>query len=222
MLLFSACSTQIDEDQRLTYVKPAAVGKNVLLVDFTGQRCINCPTASHEIEKIQEQYSADTVIAVGMHSGPLGFRGNAKTVGLSTTTGDNYYRQWNVEYQPQGVIDYLGKSDYTAWGGIVHQQLKQTAPLNIKIDAKTNGTSGSGSVSLEGLDGNIQGKLQLWIVAVNGEAGESVNVKEGETTTINFSTDFAVTWVPRHLWLIAFVYNDRGVLQVKRAAFKAN
>ena len=114
MLLFSACSTQIDEDQRLTYVKPAAVGKNVLLVDFTGQRCINCPTASHEIEKIQEQYSADTVIAVGMHSGPLGFRGNAKTVGLSTTTGDNYYRQWNVEYQPQGVIDYLGKSDYTA------------------------------------------------------------------------------------------------------------
>ncbi len=249
MLLFSACSTQIDEDQRLTYVKPAAVGKNVLLVDFTGQRCINCPTASHEIEKIQEQYSADTVIAVGMHSGPLGFRGNAKTVGLSTTTGDNYYRQWNVEYQPQGVIDYLGKSDYTAWGGIVHQQLKQTAPLNIKIDAKTNGTSGSGSVSLEGLDGNIQGKLQLWIVedsitalqmmpdgttnrnylhmhvfrtAVNGEAGESVNVKEGETTTINFSTDFATTWVPRHLWLIAFVYNESGVLQVKRAAFKAN
>ena len=53
MLLFSACSTQIDEDQRLTYVKPAAVGKNVLLVDFTGQRCINCPTASLEIEKLQ-------------------------------------------------------------------------------------------------------------------------------------------------------------------------
>ena len=64
--------------------------------------------------------------------------------------------------------------------------------------------------------------MHVFRTAVNGEAGESVNVKEGETTTINFSTDFAATWVPRHLWLIAFVYNESGVLQVKRAAFKGD
>lgn len=248
ILLFSACSTQIDENQRFTYVKPTAVGKNVLLVDFTGQRCVNCPKATEEIEKIQKLYSADTVIAVGMHSGPLGFRGNAKAVGLSTTTGDNYYRQWNIEYQPQGVIDYLGKSDYTVWAGIVHERLQKTAPVDISLEACMDGTTGSGKVSLMALDGNVQGKLQLWIVedsitalqlmpdgsanrnylhmhafraAVNGEAGEAVNVKEGETVSVSFSTNFDASWNPRHLWIIAFVYNEQGVLQVKRTAFKA-
>ena len=39
-LAFMACS-HIDEDERLIYVKPAAVQRSVLLEDFTGQRCIN-------------------------------------------------------------------------------------------------------------------------------------------------------------------------------------
>ena len=71
-LAFMACS-HIDEDERLIYVKPAAVQRSVLIEDFTGQRCINCPKASDEIKLLQEQYGEDNVIAVSVHSGPLGF-----------------------------------------------------------------------------------------------------------------------------------------------------
>ena len=35
-----ACS-HIDEDERLIYVKPVAASRNVLIEDFTGQRCVN-------------------------------------------------------------------------------------------------------------------------------------------------------------------------------------
>ena len=72
-MLLVSCGTEIGENERLEYVAPAAVGKNVLLVDFTGQRCVNCPKANEEIESLQRQYGGDTVISVGMHSGPLGF-----------------------------------------------------------------------------------------------------------------------------------------------------
>ena len=94
-LAFAACS-HIDEADRLIYVKPAHVSRCVLLEDFTGQRCVNCPKANDEIRALQEQYGADTVIAVAIHSGPLGFHTNAKYVGLSTDTGDDYYNHWNL------------------------------------------------------------------------------------------------------------------------------
>lgn len=242
-LTLAACGTQIDEDERLTYVKPAAVGKNVLLVDFTGQRCVNCPTATEEIEALQAQYGADTVIAVGMHSGPLGFYGNPTAIGLSTATGENYYNQWNIEYQPQGVIDYLGKSDYTSWAGIVYQELQKTAPVQIDIRGIDGGTSASGTITLTAFGSTVSGNLQLWVTedsitamqmmptgnvdhnymhnhvfraAVNGESGEPVSVPANESREVSFSFDYAESWVPAHLWVVAFVYDKSGVLQVKR------
>ena len=37
---FMSC-TEIDENDRLIYVKPAEIKKHVLIEDFTGQRCVN-------------------------------------------------------------------------------------------------------------------------------------------------------------------------------------
>ena len=84
-MLLAACS-YIEEDERLIYVKPAEVKRHVLLEDFTGQRCINCPKASDEIKALQEQYGEENVIAVGIHSGPLGFHSTDKYVGLGLPT----------------------------------------------------------------------------------------------------------------------------------------
>ena len=44
LALFTACDN-IPEDDRLIYIKPAAVSRAVLIEDFTGQACVNCPAA---------------------------------------------------------------------------------------------------------------------------------------------------------------------------------
>lgn len=113
-LLMAACS-HIDEDEQLIYVKPAPVERCVLIEDFTGQRCVNCPNATEEIEKLIEQYGEDAIIAVGIHSGPLGFHTNSRFYGLSTDLGDDYYNYWNLEFQPVGLIDRGAPTEYTAW-----------------------------------------------------------------------------------------------------------
>ena len=243
-MLISACS-YIPEDEQLIYVKPAPVERSVLLEDFTGQRCVNCPMAADEIHKLQEQYGEDAIIAVSIHSGPLGFHTNSRFYGLSTDVGDGYYNHWNLEYQPVGLIDRGSPAEYTAWGTLIRQELQKTAPVDIDITVSPGDDSQFDIYTMiHGVDGNTQGKLQLWIVedditafqmmpdgtrndnyihqhvfrdAINGEWGEDVSVQEGYSILNECTITVSEEWKQENLSVIAFVYNDSGVLQVTRA-----
>ena len=251
--LFIFSCSHIDEADRLIYVKPAAAQRCVLLEDFTGQRCVNCPKANDEIHALQQQYGADTVIAVAIHSGPLGFHTNAKFVGLSTDTGDEYYDHWNLEYQPVGLVNRGLPTEYTAWNTHIHEELQKPAPVRINVGVHRNiatphsqGENDELTVSadVEGVDGTVSGRLQLWVVednvtafqlmpdgtrndtylhqhvfraALNGPWGEEMTVKEGEhSVTGSYTLTVPAKWKIDDLAIIAFLYNDQGVLQVRK------
>ena len=105
-LTLTSCS-EIDENERIIYVKPAEVKKHVLIEDFTGQRCVNCPNAATMIEKLQEQYGEDNIIAVGIYGGDFGYTTVAQghqPLSLTTETGNSYYATWGVRAHPSGKI----------------------------------------------------------------------------------------------------------------------
>lgn len=77
----------IAEGDRLIYVAPVEVSKNVLIEDFTGQRCLNCPTATETIHGLQETYGGTKVIAVGLYSGDFGKKVDGTLLPLTTETG---------------------------------------------------------------------------------------------------------------------------------------
>jgi hypothetical protein len=247
-LLMVECS-HIDEDEQLIYVKPAPVERCVLIEDFTGQRCVNCPNAAEEIEKLIEQYG-DAIIAVSIHSGPLGFHTNPRFLGLATDVGDDYYNHWNLEFQPVGLIDRGAPAEYTAWGTLIRQELQKTAPVDIDLMVNPGDDNQIDIYTeIQGVDGNTQGKLQLWIVedditafqmmpdgtmntnylhqhvfraAVNGEWGEDVEVQEGYSVSNNHLITLSDDWKAENLYVIAFVYNDSGVLQVTKTKLLNN
>ena len=163
-LVLLSCD-KIAEDERLIYVKPADVGRKVLIEDFTGQRCIHCPRGTLVIDQLAELYG-DNIVAVGIHSGPLGFKGNATTLGLATDLGDNYYAYWKVESQPSGVINRTGgATEYTNWTSRVTAALEQTATLDIDLKATYDALSDNINISVEtlGTSGATTGHLQLWV-----------------------------------------------------------
>lgn len=242
-VLMAACS-HIDEDEQLIYVKPAAVERSVLIEDFTGQRCVNCPKAAEEISKLHEQYGEDAIIAVSIHSGPLGFRTNSRFVGLATDAGDEYYNHWNLEYQPVGLIDRSSPVEFTAWSTLVRDELQKTAPVEIDLEAKIDNMAMNIHATVRGVDGDTSGKLQLWVVedsitafqmmpdgtrndnyvhhhvfraAVNGVWGTDLAVQEGYSVDNDFSIQLSDEWNRYNLSVVAFVYNATGVLQVTKA-----
>lgn len=173
MAMAAASCSNIDEGDRLIYVKPAEVGRAVLIEDLTGQRCINCPTGTDIITGIIETYGEDNVIAVGIHCGPLGFAGNSKRVGLKTDTGDKYYTHWangtNLG-QPSAIFNRKkGKGpidNLNNWAAEVGLIISEKANLSVNIanayDAKTRTLTTK--VGAFGVNGTVSGKLQVWIV----------------------------------------------------------
>lgn len=63
----SACNS-VDESERLLDYEPPVSDRNVLLEEFTGQYCMNCPQGAAEAKRLQENYN-HKVILVGIHAG---------------------------------------------------------------------------------------------------------------------------------------------------------
>lgn len=240
--LLAACSN-ISEDERFIYVKPAQVNRAVLIEDFTGQRCLNCPNATDVINSLQETYGEDAVIGVGIHSGNLGFKGSATVVGLATDLGDTYYNYYGATYQPVGMVNRHGLTDYIYWATYVSKALQETAPLELDLDCQYDESAGKVSISVEamGTNGATSGKLQLWVLedsitalqimpdgsynagyvhnhvlrtAVNGTWGDDFSIAEGEVKTLPYTLTMESLWVPKNVSIVAFVYNSNGVQQV--------
>ena len=161
--LFTMACDHIDDNDRLIYVEPETVKRCVLLEDFTGQKCVNCPRGTKVIEQLQEAYG-EGIIAVGIHSGPLGFKGNATALGLATDLGDEYYNHWQLEYQPVGLINRHGAVNYTDWMTKVREEMTKTSTIDMSLEASLSGNQITINVTETSLGDTYDGKLQIWVL----------------------------------------------------------
>ena len=131
--LLTGCDS-VGSDERLIEIPPATVQRNVLIEDFTGQRCIFCPAASQTIEELQKLYGADRLIAVGIHAGPLAIKSMGGVKGLRTDTGDVYYKYWAVPNVPKAIINRRGGVlPKDTWAGRIYEEFAQTTTINIAL-----------------------------------------------------------------------------------------
>ncbi len=251
LLPFLTACDHIDEKDQLIKVdnpipepdepdEPTYTVRTVLLEDFTGQRCVNCPTGTEVIEQMLTSEWGNRLIAVGIHSGPLGFKGNATTVGLATDLGDEYYNHWNLEYQPVGLINRGTPTAHTNWIAVVRQELGYVSEVMMELSAKLNNGQIDITVEEQALGGTYTGKIQVWVLedgitalqsmpdgsvnrnyvhnhvlrtAVNGTWGADVTLTPGQTEQQTYSQAIDTKWNTANLSIVAFVYNDDGVEQ---------
>jgi len=166
-----SCSN-IDEEDRLIYVKPAEATRNILIEDFTGQRCVNCPNATEEIAKYQKAYGEDTVIAVAIHSGPFGHQNGVESSSrypLCTETGDAYFKYWTGSWftaQPCVIVNRNGnKLALPPYGESIISALAQTTPVTLNLNAAFNRDSTEVAVAVDAITSeNVNAKLQVWVL----------------------------------------------------------
>ena len=166
--LLVACD-EVSVNDRLIYVEPPQVSRAVLIEDYTGQYCVNCPRATEEIERLIEQYGDSIVIAVAIHSGPFG-KSKGEPSPLYTEVGDMYFNTWGMSAQPIGLIDRLFGStpfSYTDWAGGVNYEVAIEPPVSFLTDIDYDAETRDAAIEVQtiGLDSAlVSGKLQVWLV----------------------------------------------------------
>lgn len=169
MLAVLAACDEVSIEDRLTYVEPPEVGRAVLIEDFTGQYCVNCPRATSEIERMVEEYGDSTVIAVAIHSGPFSKQKGVASP-LYTEVGDMYFSTWGLQGQPVGLVDRLYSStpfSYTDWAAGVNYEIGFKAPVTFMMTSSCDPDTRDAVVEVQtiGLDSTaVSGKLQVWLV----------------------------------------------------------
>jgi len=71
LLLLSVGCDKIDINNTHKPFTPSGHGKTVLIKDFTGVRCVNCPAAAEAVHELQHELGEDHVFIMSVHAGYL-------------------------------------------------------------------------------------------------------------------------------------------------------
>ena len=132
--------------------------RNVLIEDFTGHRCKNCPKASKAIEALVDAYGS-RIIGLAIHAGPGNFT-NTNTdypTDFTTPEGKAIQNFFGTNFLPVGMVNRENWtasgnghwSPYTNWPTLSSEAIDST--LRIALEASAGVNSGNLEVSAKGL-----------------------------------------------------------------------
>ncbi len=144
-----------------TYVESpveSAEVKNVLIEEFTGVRCTNCP-AGHTILRNIQTANPGRVVAVSLHAhNSLGHPYVFSTQDFQNSKADALWNSYLPDqgFQPEAAVDrklFSGETalllDRSLWSGYTSQQLAQTTPVNLKLESSYDSTTHQATIVAE-------------------------------------------------------------------------
>ncbi|MBD5348315.1 MAG: Omp28 family outer membrane lipoprotein [Bacteroides sp.] len=191
-LILTACD-DVKPDDRYILGDSVVAERAVLLEDFTGQMCINCPQAHQVIKDLEEQYGSDKLIAVSIHCGSFGFsksrtnfeRGN---IGLMTDEGNAILETYSISSFPMGCVDMGSPITYSLWATAVMEEISKPSPVTLSLDvdftpSATDEHTGTINMKADILSGeNLTANVQFWII----EDGIVAPQRDGNTTVTDY------------------------------------
>ena len=174
-LTASLTSCDIASDDRFILEDEVVPQRNVLLMDFTGQGCINCPNAHDVMSELSKQYNTDgknNLITVSIHAGAQAMSVDrtdfsANRIGLMIAEGQEMNDAFSINAWPTGAVDHINGKDnallYAEWPAAVRTAFEK--PTDISIEATATLTDARIEVSTNVHSTSDQDiALQVWVI----------------------------------------------------------
>lgn len=117
-------------------VDPATVYRKILIEEFTGHRCTNCPAGHQVLEGLQEQYG-DTLVAVGIHYGSLAKPNGEKfSYDFRTDAGNEVGARYQIESIPAAIVNRNMKQggwQRDQWANVLRDVDRKKVPAAVQI-----------------------------------------------------------------------------------------
>lgn len=150
----------------------------ILLEEFTGVKCNNCPAANAKAKELQGIYGHNRLVLLGIHAGNLAQTDANHPKAFNTPEGTELFNFFNLFGVPVGFvnrIDYPNSDIIKSegdWGATISQEVlrEPVASISINEESFNSGTSNlivSGEVGSVGLFNASDVKICLYL-AENG------------------------------------------------------
>lgn len=165
-------SCDIEPSDRFEELEGVELRKTALLLDFTGQQCVNCPEAHDVMAELVRQYGDTALVTVSIHGGGLATpvnRTNFETnnIGLMIEEGNQINDAFGITSWPMGVVDRYnspGSAINTGeWASAVRHALETPTDIRIAAQAQIRDSVIFINTSVIS-DTDIEGAMQVWIV----------------------------------------------------------
>lgn len=236
-MLMGSCD-DIKENDRYVELPAVEAQRVVLLEEFTGQICSNCPSAHETIRDLLAQHGGN-LISVSIHGGPQAWSADVygPELGLANSETEKYFEENGRPSLPQGKVNRTtGLTTMDKWAASILSELAKPSSLDMSLEATFNADSTAVEIEtvLDPHD-NINGYLQLWVVesgivayqlddvrgnvwdyvhdhvlraVVNGHDGEPVSLTTREPQTLSHTLTLESFWNPANIAIVGFVYNS--------------
>lgn len=149
-LAMGACDN-VEEPERYIPIEVPKSDKVILIEEFTGSRCPNCPKGAETVAALHAQYG-DQVIAVSLYPEQLAqlTRPFPNNVDLRSQIATDLFAQYNKDnvlpvamFNRESVNGVVLHKDVPTWGSIVTNLFNKDAfaPANIELATKYDATT---------------------------------------------------------------------------------
>ena len=93
-----------DVDVEFPDLNPSSVYRKILLEEYTGHNCSNCPDGHQKLEELHAIYG-DTLIAIGLHTGVYARPTTSSPHDFRTPAGDELVNDYGISAWPTAIIN---------------------------------------------------------------------------------------------------------------------
>tara|TARA_A100001037_G_C15058583_1_gene593585 strand:- start:184 stop:1110 length:927 start_codon:yes stop_codon:yes gene_type:complete len=149
-------------DNNISPIDTTTFVKKVLIEDFTGHRCQNCPDAAAELSSLQDFYG-DQVIGIAIHPNtsfaiPSPLSASSYTYDFRTQWGNEIDNTFDISSVglPRGMVNRIGfnsnhRLGKDEWAAVIQSELEKEPIFGITLnsDLQSNSLKNNGTISVE-------------------------------------------------------------------------
>lgn len=176
--LLTACDN-CDNRYETVEIKPGAdttaLQRTALLLDFTGQNCVNCPDGHAMMTTLKNQWG-ERFIPVSIHAGGDTWSKPERDTedGMRNADGEAIAQHFGVKATtpfPSAVVGYRGSfnSDVRSWSSMIMTEMQMPAPVvDLAVNASLSDDKKSVSIDVT-MDptADYTGDLHVWVLESN-------------------------------------------------------
>lgn len=153
ILFFSSGCDIIEEPYINSGVDTPDTGEivqKVLLEEYTGHQCPNCPDGAEIIEQLKNFYG-DKLVVIAYHAGFFARTSTGFTTDYRTSTGNELNTYYGIQSYPSGLVNRKDKEVLarSAWSSAVSSAINDEPILSIDLSVDYNNSNRSISVTAE-------------------------------------------------------------------------